>query len=50
MLIELFIKNFILIRKFYIRLNVGLFVFKVEFDNIKGILLSLFYYLFGYKI
>ncbi|ETZ18394.1 DNA repair protein recN [Borrelia duttonii CR2A] len=50
-LIELFIKNLILIKKFYMRLNVGLFAFEDESDNIRGILLlSLFYYLFGYKI
>ncbi|WP_024653954.1 DNA repair protein RecN [Borrelia persica] len=50
MLIELFIKNFILIKEVSIRLNMGLVALTGESGSGKSLLLSSLYYLFGGKI
>ena len=50
MLIELFIKNFVLIREVSINLNKGLVAFTGESGSGKSLLLSSIYYLFGGKL
>lgn len=50
MLVELFIKNFVLIKELSIRLNAGLVAFTGESGSGKSLLLSSIYYLFGGKL
>ncbi|AYE36193.1 DNA repair protein RecN [Borrelia turcica IST7] len=50
MLIELFIKNFVLIKEVSINLNKGLVAFTGESGSGKSLLLSSIYYLFGGKL
>ena len=50
MLIELFIKNFVLIKELSIKLNSGLVAFTGESGSGKSLLLSSIYYLFGGKL
>lgn len=50
MLVELFIKNFVLIKELSIKLNAGLVAFTGESGSGKSLLLSSIYYLFGGKL